>query len=155
MADVARNEQWLTSNGFTRARKHFAYPNGECVPGVHDVAFRKAGYLTARVINSTGLNNQHHFGVPNPHSLTAKGIISTTTAADMIAIMENSNNGVLGAYGRTSIYYLHGIGDGDGSNYWFKTDRFESLCADIAARQGAGTVTHRTITEWADYAGLR
>jgi peptidoglycan/xylan/chitin deacetylase (PgdA/CDA1 family) len=152
MADVARNDKFLADNGFHRGRKHFAYPNGECVPGIHDVAIRAAGFETARVINSTGLGTQHLIGCPNQWTIPAKGVISTNTVADLTVLLDHAEGlGTLGASGRSAFTYFHELQDLVGNIYWAPA-KFQSYIDNLYTRIQAGKFEAKTVSEWAKYA---
>lgn len=151
MADVMRNDQWLANNGWHRGRKHFAYPGGDCSPGIHDVALAFNGFKTGRVINSTGLNAHHIIGCPNPMTIPARGVSSTAPTTDLTNMLENANGtgSTLAAMGRSSFWYIHELSNNVGGNY-FPPDRFYTAI-NRAVELGFES---KTISQWAEYAGI-
>ena len=155
MKDVARNDRWLADNGFHRGRKHYAYPNGTCTVGLHDVALEEAGFKTARVISSTGMGAMHITGTPNRYIIPGKGITSTTLVSEMTARLDNVQGigASLAGGGRAAFSYFHEIADDVGTLYWSPAN-FQAYIDDLYSRIQAGDFEAKTITEWSDYAGI-
>ncbi len=155
MQNVVRNDKFLADNGFQKGRKHFAYPNGECTPGIHDVAIKESGkFLTARAINGAGRGVQHITGCNYPFTLPAYGVGSTTLLSDLTARLDNAGGtGATVASGRTTITYIHALSYSAGTIY-LNPDVFRGYIDDIAARISTGNFVAHTIDQWAAYAGV-
>ena len=155
MQNVVRNDKFLADNGFQKGRKHFAYPNGECTPGIHDVAIKESGkFLTARAINGAGRGVQHITGCNYPFTLPAYGVGSTTLLSDLTARLDNAGGtGSTVASGRTTITYIHALSYSAGTIY-LNPDVFRGYIDDIAARISTGNFVAHTIDQWAAYAGV-
>lgn len=74
--EISYNEQFLIDNGFIRAQKHYAYPNG----GYDDnalAALAALGYKTARTI----IDRQQANVIDEQYLLTRYGVYNTTSLA--------------------------------------------------------------------------
>jgi peptidoglycan/xylan/chitin deacetylase (PgdA/CDA1 family) len=143
--EVNACDLFLLSNGFTKARKHFAYPTGAFTLDVHPTLFKNLGFLTARSIQGTLLNTQ--FNTENLHYLWAKGVGSTVTAANITdKIDEAIKNGQM--FGT----YIHQLGTPETSYIWDPA-KLKTVIDHIVTKRNQGLLDVVTVSEW--YNGLK
>ena len=141
--EISSNEAFLTSNGFTRANKHYAYPNG----GYNDnakLALAALDYKTARTIIDA---NQSHL-YAEPYLIKRWGIYNTTsvaTAKSYIDLAIARGNSVW------LNYHIIVDADADASTKVLTAD-FQEVMDYLKTKMDAGLVDVVTVSEW--YNGL-
>lgn len=139
--EIAGEELYLTTNGFTRANKHYAYPNGGYDTNAF-AALAALGYKTARtIIDRTQANV-----LDEKYLLTRYAILNSTSVASATGYIDTAI-----ARGESIILNFHQIVDAtaDVSTKVLTAD-FNAIMDYIKTKVDARLIDVVTITEWYD-----
>jgi len=137
--DIAYNKAFLTTNGFTRASDHYAYPLG----GYNDTAIAavsNTGFKTARTTLPRQVQSDE---IDNALLLTSRPIISTTTLAVAKSYIDDAT-----AYGGTMRIFFHKLVASPSAETEWAISDFQALMDYILARKNEGILDVVTISEW-------
>lgn len=141
--EISYNEAYLTNNGFTRANKHYAYPNGGYNDNARE-ALASLGYKTARTI----IDRTQHNYLDEKYLLKRYGILSTTSVANAKSYIDSAI-----ARGEAILLNYHIIVDADAdTSTKVLTANFNEVMDYIALKKFQQACDVVTISEW--YNGL-
>ena len=149
-------QRWPSNPGI----KHFAYPGGHCVAGIHDRLIKLGGFKSARVVNMDRTRTNTQTGHGNPFRMYGTPWNINDTPETLLAAIDNLTTTRVGSMDGACELYLHGVGDytqdpaARGPDYTTPLAVAEGLCAGIAARRDAGTHNVMFKSQWARLAGI-
>lgn len=141
--DIAYNAAYLTSNNFTRALKHYAYPIGLYNQTTEDALIAQ-GYKTSRTVQIRSVQADE---LDNPYKLTTRSLTNSINLATAKTYIDDAIS-----YGGTMRLLLHKlVASPSVATEWAISD-FQSLIDYIYKKELGCQLDVVTISEW--YNGL-
>lgn len=145
--EIKLQEEWLTQNGFTRALKHFAYPQN-AFSGYADDAVAALEFKTARAQAGLFSTLGGKPGIPGDHHILPwVNLNNTITLADCKAWVDQAIQ-----RGSTLIFAGHIITATPTLSTEFSTANFSALVDYVISKRNQGLCDIPTISQW--YEGL-
>lgn len=138
-ADIAYNEAYLSSNSFTRAIKHYAYPIGLYSQTTEDALIAR-GFKTSRTVQIRSVQADE---IDDAFKLTTRSLTNSINLATAKTYIDDAI-----AYGGTMRLLLHKlVASPSVATEWAISD-FQALIDYIYLKQLGGQLDVVTVSEW-------